>query len=107
MPQRCVVGNCSNNEFPAHSWPKDATQAAAWRKFVKSTRKYELSINAQTSICCLHFESESFAKIQGFKSGYGLLRLSPGAVPTIRNCGDNPLKDLFIHAISQRNGKGW
>ena len=106
MPRRCVVGNCSNTDIPSHSWPTKKPQAAAWNKFVDNTRTDKYSLSTKSAICCMHFEECCYANFMAWKNGYGFLRLIPGAVPTIKNCMDHPLKQDILDSMTVLTGKG-
>lgn len=92
MVRRCVVGGCCNVDIPLHTWTAQEPQAAAWKKFVDSTRE-DFIPSRYSHVCCLHFDSSSFENLFAWKHGFGYLKLAPTAVPSIQNCMDNPLKD--------------
>ena len=106
MGRRCVVGGCSNTEFPCHKWPKEHKQGLSWQAFLRSTRSDAFSLSEITSICCFHFEEDCFENFLEWENGYSKsLRLRPGSVPTVRNCHANPVKDKIIAVVKER-GKG-
>ena len=100
MPRRCIVGGCSNTEVPLHRWPTNPSLASQWKRFVRDTRS-DFTPSATSLVCCLHFELSSFVNILAWTNGFGNLKLTGNAVPTIKRAINSELADKFAGKIVQ------
>lgn len=90
MPNRCVVGQCSNTTqdgFTLHTFPKDEKTRRLWTRFVQNTRADFKTPSATSVICSGHFTPDCYDRSVELKRKLGIscrLEVLPGKVPTLK-----------------------
>lgn len=87
MPDRCVVGGCSNiglkGEIAVFFWPiKNESLSRKWASFLRTTRKDVVQPSKHTCVCHHHFDDSQIEGWIRFKYGGGRLKLKEGASRT-------------------------
>ena len=87
MPDRCVLGYCSNTRkenVQLFQWPTDKTIARKWNNFVALTRS-DFKAKPRSLLCSAHFTDEDFENHMAVRFNcQKVLRLKKDAVPSIR-----------------------
>ena len=86
MPNRCVVGGCSNTSLQAHTrlWPKNEVIGIKWDRFVKSTRADPWKRGNSNVICSKHFNPDDYHNYGQYMQGCAKrLALTSTAIPFI------------------------
>ncbi|XP_078491859.1 uncharacterized protein LOC100175833 [Ciona intestinalis] len=89
MPNRCVVGGCSNsykNKVKIHKFPKSPIAKQCWVKFVQCTRADFEQPSKNSVICGKHFKPDCYWK----KFGSTTELLLESAIPTVKSKKDAP-----------------
>lgn len=90
MPNRCVVGRCSNTPkdgFTLHTFPKDEKTRRMWTRFVQNTRADFKAPSATSVICSGHFTPDCYDPSVELKRKLGIscrVEVLPGKVPTLK-----------------------
>ena len=90
MPNRCIVGKCSNTTkdgFTLHTFPKDEKTRRLWTRFVQNTRADFKAPSATSVICSGHFTPDCYDPSVELKRKLGIscrLEVLPGKVPTLK-----------------------
>ena len=87
MPDRCVVGGCSNvrkaGRMTLFKWPTDPSISSKWTRFVLQTR-VGFTPTKWSKICQAHFVKDDIEGWMKHAHGVGILQLKDKAIPTIR-----------------------
>lgn len=90
MPYHCVAYGCgrtSDDGVTLYRFPKDPEEFRKWEKQVQRTRSHWTAMHT-SHLCSEHFGKEYFEQKQPIPvlkslAAKGLLKLKPGAVPTV------------------------